>query len=83
MFKIRDEVVCIDDNVDYGYLNFATHPGITYGKIYMVVESFPLWDGVSVITDDGQCRSHFASRFVSQETFRTIKLSKICSKLEK
>jgi len=75
MFKPRDKIVCVNNNIKPGYGLF-----ITIGNIYdVIVED----DGVvSIIDDTGEKSFYNEARFVSVPEYRKLKIEKICSKLE-
>lgn len=81
MFKEGDEIICIDDSFDSSVLNFGQDSLLTYGKSYRVVDRFPLCGGIRIQDNKGQFNSFLTDRFVSKETFRKIKIDRICSKL--
>lgn len=81
MFKIGDEVVCIDNQAERGWMGLGDYSYLTYNKIYYVVNYFPNWKGICVVNDENKPRDYFADRFIKLSEHRRIKLEKICSHL--
>lgn len=81
MFKIGDEVICIDGSFDDSVTNFGNHSNLTCHKVYEVVNCFPSWEGIRVVNDENKPRDYFSERFMLLSEYRTKKLKKICTKL--
>ena len=81
MFEIGDNVICIDDQAERGWMGFGDYSYLTLGKEYYVVNYFPDWKGIRVVNDENKPRDYFADRFVKVSEYRRLKLDKICSKL--
>lgn len=78
MFEIGDDVICIDDQAERGWMSFGDSSCLTLHKEYYVVNYFPDWKGICVVNDENRHRSYFADRFVKVSEYRRLKLEKIC-----